>query len=274
MTDPRDMEMIEEYIEHLRRLKRSEYTTVRRRAILGQLSRDMPYGLGVVGSEDLADWLFRDDWSQNTQATYYRCLASFYAWAADPADQWLTSNPMLGVARVGTADGVARPCTDEQLKTIVTTAKEPFRLWAKLAAYAGMRCVEISRADREHITEQLITIPRGKGNRARVHDTDPVIWEAVRKLPPGPLARLSNGERATPQYVSIYTRNYFNRKLGVPTSLHCLRHWLGCTLQAQYKDIRVTQRSLGHKHLSSTQIYTEATDEQQRTARAMLPRFS
>lgn len=274
-SDARDMEIIDEYIEHLRRERRSDYTKTSRRGILEHLNRDLPHGLGEVSDTDLADWLFRDDWTQNTQATYYRCLKSFYTWASDPADRWLNANPMEGVARVRTAEGVAHPCSDEQLKEIITRAKEPFLTWAKLAAYQGMRCVEISRANREDFTEQLTTIPRGKGNRRRVHDTDPTVWEAVRKLPPGPIARRrDDGTRASPQYVGIHSRSYFHRVLHVEASMHDLRHWLGCTMQARYRDARVTQKSLGHAQLASTQIYTDATDEQQRAARATLPRFA
>lgn len=274
-ADDRDMEIIDEYIEHLRRLRRSDYTITSRRYILGRLNAELPYGLGQVSAEDLADWLFRDDWTQNTQATYYRCLNSFYGWAASPDDPWLTANPMEDVARVRTAQGVAHPCTDEQLATILREAAEPFRTWALLAAYQGLRCVEISRLDREHVTAQRLEVVRGKGDRRRVHDTDPDVWAAIRKLPPGPIARRPDtGERATPYYVSMYSRNHFVRALKVQASMHDLRHWLGCTMQARYKDIRVTQKALGHVQLSSTQIYTDATDEQQRAARATLPRFA
>lgn len=274
-ADDRDMEIIDEYIEYLRRSRRSDYTIRGRRGILLRLAQDLPYGVGQVSSEDLADWLFRDDWSQNTQATYYRCLKSFYGWASDPRDPWLTANPMENVAKVQTAEGVAHPCTDEQLRIILTQSAEPWLTWAKLACYMGFRCVEISRARREDFTEQRTTIPRGKGNRKRVHDTDPDVWAAVRKRPPGLIAlRADNGLPASPQYISISARWYFHARLGVPTSLHSLRHWLGCTMQARYRDIRVTQQSLGHRSLASTQIYTQATDEQQRAARATLPRFA
>lgn len=274
-VDDLDMEIIDAYIEHLRRAGRSLDTMKGRRGILHHLNRDLPFGIGVVLPEDLADWLYRDDWSQNTKATYYRALKSFYGWASDPADRWINRNPMDGLERVHTAKGVARPCTDEQLRAILARAAEPFRLWALIAAYQGLRCVEIAGLDREHVTESQLFVVRGKGGQPRVHDTDPGVWQAVRDLPPGPVARRPDtGERASAHYISIHSRAHFHRKLKIETSMHCLRHWLGVNAQARYRDIRVTQELLGHASLTSTQIYTRATAEQQRAARATLPRFA
>lgn len=272
------MELIDAYLEHLRRSGESPEQTVRdRRGILLRLDRDLPYGVGQVSTEELSVWLYRDTWSQNTRATYWRCLHSFYGWAADPPgdDPWLSTDPTAHMAPVRSAGSVPRACTDEQLTTVLARAAEPFRTWAILAAYNGLRCCEISRLDREHVTREQLIVVRGKGGRPRVHDTDPYVWDAVKDLPKGAVARVpATGERATAQYVSVYTRDHFIRSVGVPTSLHRMRHWLGNTVQRRYKDIRVTQKMLGHTSLSSTQIYTDANEDQQREARATLPRLA
>lgn len=274
-ADAQSMEIIDAYLEHLRREGRSEQTIDGRHEILTRLDRELPYGVGAVSYEDLATWLHRDEWSQNTKATYFRALHSFYSWAADPADPWITADPTVRLERISTADSVPRACTDEELETILTEAAEPFRLCATLAAYQGLRCIEMSRLDREHITERQLIVVKGKGGRPRVHDTDPAVWAAVKDLPAGPvLRRPDTGERPTAYWVSVRSRSYFYRKLHVQTSLHCLRHWLGTTVQREYRDIRVTQAVLGHRSLASTQVYTAATDEQQRAARATLPRFA
>lgn len=273
-ADDQDMRIIDEYIEYLRQTQCSEQTMDSRRRILGRLNHDMPFGLGRVSRDELAAWLYREGWSQNTQATYYRCLRSFYCWASDPADPWLSGNPTDTLARVRTADSVARPCDTEHLRRILTEAAEPYRRFAILAAYQGLRAIEISRLDREHVDEQRLFVVKGKGGRPRVHDTDPYVWRALRDLPAGPIARHpETGERATASYVAVRSRDYFWRNMKIKTSLHPMRHWLGVTVQREYKDIRVTQKILGHRQLSSTQIYTDATDEQQREARSRLPRL-
>lgn len=269
--------MIEAYIEHLRRANCSDQTMHDRRGILGRLDRDLPYGLGVVSNEDLAQWLYRDDWSQNTRATYYRCIKSFYDWASDEHDPWISSNPAARLERVTDAESVARACTDEQLRHIVAGAREPFRTWAILAAYAGLRCCEIAGLDRQHVTERELFVVRGKGGKPRLHDTDPMIWAAVRNLPAGPLARHPDTDaRASAHYVSASAGYHFQHtmRMGRGVSLHKMRHWLGTTVQRNYKDPRVTMAVLGHRSLKSTQIYTAASDEQQREARATLPHFA
>lgn len=275
MADPRAMEMIGEYIEHLRQAGESPEQTMRdRRGILTRLDRAMPYGLGQVSTEDLAAWLYRDEWSRNTRATYWRCLRSFYTWAADPADPWITANPTDGMTPVRTDDSVSRACSDDEVRAVVTGADEPFRTWARLAAYQALRCVDISRSNREDITRETYIV-RTKGGRLLARDTDPEIWAAIRDLPKGPIARHpSTGQRATAQYISIYSRDHFHRDLKVMISMHQLRHWCGTTVQREFKDIRVTQRLLGHKSVSSTQIYTDVNDDQLRAARATLPRFA
>jgi integrase/recombinase XerC len=273
-AQPREMEIIDAYIEHLRRAGRTQATLEGRYEILHRLNRELPSGIGQTNTEELSRWLYRDEWSTNTRATYWRAIRSFYTFAANVEDPWIDRDPTERMEPVQTVRGVPRPVTDEQLARILTESPEPIRTWALLAAYQGLRCVEISRLDREHITEQNLFVVRGKGDKPRVHDTDPDVWAAVKDLPKGPLAVGKDGERLTPFEVSLKAAHHFRRELKMPgVSMHRLRHWLGVTVQKRYRDIRVTQAVLGHTSLSSTQIYTMGDEAGQRAARATLPRF-
>lgn len=268
------MDVIAAYLEHLRRAHRSDATIRFRRKLLTRLDTDLPYGIGETSTEDLAAWLYRDDWSQNSQATYYAGIRSFYLWANDDRDRWMDYDPSDGLEVVHSVQGVPRPVTDDQLHRILTESDPRIRPWALLAAYAGLRCIEISGLDREHVTRDTLIVVRGKGGKPRVHDTDPYIWQALQALPPGPVALTRDGDRATADQVSAQAARHFKVDLGISAGLHQLRHWLGVTMQRRYRDIRVTQKALGHASLTSTQIYTDATDEQQREARATLPRLA
>lgn len=268
---PHDLAMVAAYLEHLRRAGRSPETIALRRCILRQLLAHLPFGLGEAADDELADWIYDERRSVNSRATYLAGVRGFYRWATRA--RWVTVDPTVDLESIKTTRGVARPCTDDQLRLILTTAPPKIRLWATIAAYAGLRCCEISGLDREHVTQQKLFVVRGKGGAPRVHDTHEYVWAAVRRLPPGPVARLASGERASNDYVSTKANLAF-RKLGVDVTMHMLRFWLGCTVQAKYRDARVTQEMLGHASLNSTSIYTQATLDQQRSARATLPRLA
>lgn len=280
--DDQVMDIIDAYLEHLRRRSKSGSTATitGRRDILIRLNRQLPLDLTRTCQEELEDWLHNGvrpgtgaPWSQGTKATYWACIHSFYKWASDPRDQWLSEDPTAHMEPVSAVKGVARDITDEQLWTILDRGEPWVQIPARLAAYQGLRDIEISRLDREHVTQDRLIVVRGKGGRARVHDTDPIVWEALRELPAGPVAVRPDGHRAGPGYISARASRIFQVGLGLDgVTMHRLRHWLGVRTQALYRDVRVTQEVLGHESLSSTQIYTKATVAQQRAARAMLPR--
>ncbi len=273
--DAEVMDIIDAYLEHLRRRSKSGSTATitGRRDILIRLNRQLPLDLTRTCQEELEDWLHNPGWSQGTKATYWSCLRSFYRWASDPHDQWLDADPTAHMDPVAAVKGVARDITDEQLWTILDQGEPWIQPIARLAAYQGLRDVEISGLNREHLTEDRLYVVRGKGGKPRVHATNPVVWEALRDLPPGPVVLRPDGRRAGPGYISARASRIFQRDLGLDgVTMHRLRHWCGVRTQSLYKDIRVTQEVLGHESLSSTQIYTKATVQQQREALAMLPR--
>jgi site-specific recombinase XerD len=274
MAKEQDTQMIAAYLEHLRRAGRSPDTITLRRGVLARLHRHLAYGVGETTDEELAAWVYDDKWPTNTQATYLTCLRSFYRWAARGSDPWLDHDPTAEMESIRTQRGIARPCTDDELRLILAQVPDRIRLWSLLAAYQGLRCCEISGLDREHVSEQRLVVVRGKGGAPRVHDTDPLVWSAVQGLPPGPVARNFDGGRASADNVSARIRQAYDRiGLGHVTA-HMLRHWMGVTVQATYRDARVTQELLGHASLNATSIYTRATLAQQREARAMLPRLA
>lgn len=270
--DPHDVAMIAAYLEHLRRAGRSPDTISLRRSILTQLNANLTFGLGGAADDELADWIYDERRGLNSRSTYLAGVRAFYRWAVKA--RWITVDPTVELESIKTTRGIARPCTDEQLRLILTKPPLRIRTWATIAAYQGLRACEISGLDREHITEQRLIVVRGKGGAARVHDTHEDVWAAVRDLPPGPIARLARSEtRASADYVSNRSNNWY-RKIGVDVTIHQLRHWLGCRVQEEYRDARVTMELLGHASLNATSIYTRATLSQQRQARAMLPRLA
>lgn len=270
--DDDDMDMIEAYLQRLSDQRRSPGTIDLRRKILNRLHRELPFGVGRACRNELETWL-RACVTQNTLATYWVAMRAAYAFWTDPRDPWLDEDPTRDMDRHTFAKGIARPGSEDQLNLILTRGADPFRLWAMLAAYQGLRCIEIAGLDREHVTADELVVMRGKGGRRRWHDTDPLVWAAVQRLPPGPLARTPDGKRrATAAQVSKRANFHFRHDLGLEVTMHMWRHRLGVQVQRRFKNIRVTQRMLGHESLQSTMIYTDADLDEMREARAMLPR--
>lgn len=282
-TDDDDMQIIDAYLVWLagKPVHASADTLNLRRKILRRLDTELPFGLTQVATEDLHAWLYRGGWAPNTLATYYRAIKSFYTWATNPrlmGGAWLDERAMEavdGLERAEGVPGVARPVTDEQLRIVLTTAAEPYRTWATIAAYNGLRCCEIAGLDREHITAAKLVVVRGKGGKPREHATDPYVWAAVRDLPPGPIARkVTTGRRESAINVGHRASRHFRQVLGVDVTMHQFRHWLGCSVLDATDNMRKAQVMLGHRQITSTEIYTRVTLDQQRQTQAAIPRLA
>lgn len=260
-------EFIEGYITHLRSKSAADRTMNDRRSILTRADQELPYGLKGACEDELRAWLWRDGWSIGTRETYYGALNGFYTWAAKTGR--CDFSPMDEIPRPVPPKRLPRPCTNEQLADALAHARNPYRLWALLAAYAGLRCIDISRLHREHITEQEIRVVRSKGGKTRSIPTHPLIWATVKDLPPGPITEHDA------KHISIYSALHFGRHLKMRgIALHRFRHWFGTTVQRLNKDILVTQQLLGHEDPASTAGYALVADEQKTAAVGLLPNLA
>lgn len=256
-------DLIEGYAAYLRSESSSKRTIDERRATLTRLNNALPYGLEAACADELTTWLWRDGLSIGSRETYYSAIAGFFRWANKAGI--LDFDPTELMTRPKVPTRLPRPCTDEQLTEILNRAAEPYRLWALLAAYGGLRCIEISRLHREHITAQTMTL-RGKGGKPRSVPTHPVIWDQVKQLPAGPLTEHDA------RFISIRTAVYFGRSLKMKgMTMHRFRHWFGTTVQRRHKDLRVTQQLMGHANPATTAGYALVADEDAQTAVNLLP---
>lgn len=263
--------LIDAYLDHLDHLGRSPHTIRHRRIVLGRADRELPYGLESTTGPELCEWLLSHP-EPATLASYRAVLVGAYGFWCDARDPWLEGpNPADWLPQLPQPEHAPRPCTDDQLRHILTRAPGPVRLMAILAAYQGLRCCEIAGLDREHVTAAVLLVRRGKGGRPRKHATDPRVWDAVRDLPAGPVVRDADGGRLDALAVTRRFARWCDDNDLPEVTAHRLRHWFGSTLQAGQGDIRKTQQALGHRSVTSTQRYTLVTLDQERAAHAVLP---
>lgn len=260
-------DLLAPFAAHLRQESRSPRTIRDYQRCVIALDRDLPFGADIACEEELRNWLWRDGLAASSRAVYHAAIRCFYGWAHGRGI--IDFDPSAGIPRPVVKVGLPRVATDAQVRTILTKAREPYLLWAKLACYGGLRCIEIWRLHREHVTEKATSVHRGKGEKARILPTHPVVWSAVKDLPTGPLARVADEHQLSTNFLL-----HCQEVLGLyGVSMHRLRGWMATTSYAKTKDVRALQRALGHANLATTARYIAVADEQLQAIIDSLPTF-
>lgn len=259
----KDLAEVEAFLAHLRTNGYPATTIATYASPLRRAAVELPHGL-MAEPEEIQAWLGRPGLARNTRASYQRALRSFYRWAIGTG-RLIGANPMDGVPVISTRRGLPRPVPPDQLQILLTKARQPYRLWALIAAYAGLRCVEVARLERDDITEQAIYV-LGKGDKPGVVPTHPELWEATRALPRGLIC-----EGATPKRVSANINRQCDRLGLADVTAHRLRHTAGTIWQRATGDVRVTQQLLRHASPTTTAVYTAVSDEAMRAAVMAMP---
>lgn len=230
---------------------------------LARADRELPSGLKLANAEELRAWVYRRHLARSSSATYHAALDSFFSWGV--ATNRSTFNPMDHVKRPRVPEGLPRVATDEQAYWAIHETPDPLKLWAILALFAALRCIEISRLCREHVTDELIAVHLGKGNRPRMVPTHPTVWAMIRDLPAGPITDL------TPKQISTKFLQYALRCGLREFSLHRLRGLHATLTYERSKDLLAVQRNLGHSKPERTARYIRITTDQRRAVIEGLP---
>ena len=231
--------------------------------------RNLLYGIAGATTDELQAWLWDRDLSPSSRRTYRAGLLSFCTWAFERG--YIDYNAASLLSTVTVPAGQARPTPQDVLADILTRAREPYRLWILLAAAMGLRCVEISRLDREHITAEQTWI-QGKGGKNVYMSTHPAVWAAVQPLPPGPVARRMDGGRADRRLVYGRANKYMQRLGHRGVTMHQFRHWHGTEVyRAAGRDILVAKQALRHTNVTHTQRYVATDDPELAAAQRAIP---
>lgn len=260
-------DLVELHLQHCRRRGLAARTIDERRKLLSRMHRELPLGLEAATEAELAAWLDREDWAAPTKACYTAHVVQFFRWAAG---RHLDYDPSLDLPRIRVEQGLPHPASLDELDTVLTELRDPWRTAVILAAYQGLRCCEMAPLLREHVTEETLTIMRGKGGRPAILPTHPTVWATVRDMPPGHVIR----RRLRPP-----TAHWLSSKLareldeiGMPhLTAHWFRHTFGTAIYRATKDVRLTQELLRHRSVNTTMIYTHISGEERRAGIRTLP---
>lgn len=153
----------------------------------------------------------------------------------------------------------------------------------RLMLECGLRCGEVVAVRPEHVdldTCRLI-IRQGKGAKDRIvwfsDDLRDLIVRWLERRPASPWLLCT---RHATQVNTRYLRELVRRKAvaaGISeadrVTPHTLRHTFATDLLRETKNIRLTQKALGHASLATTMIYTHVADEElEKAMRRPLPK--
>lgn len=272
---PTPDQLIADHLDHLRAGDLSPNTIDDAGKVLRAADRWLsevgsPRGLLTAATEELTAWLARDGWSTQTRATYRQHLRRFYQWAVTVGH--LDWDPSSTLRRPRVPIGVPRPCTDAQARAATTLLPMPYLLATRLAAYQGLRCIEIARLHKAHV-EPDGTRVWGKGNHYDVIPTHHRVWEIVKDLPDGPLVTRRRGWPVDDQWMTKMGARVL-RAHDLDITMHQLRHWFATTLLRATGNMEKVRRLMRHRSIVSTQVYTLVELDELRDAVESLPDLS
>jgi site-specific recombinase XerD len=259
MYEPTSLEIIQEHVDWMKASEKFSVNTQEdARRVLLACELDLG-ALATADADELAAWLTagRDPrtgkpWGRQTKATYRQHLRRFFAWAVE--EEWIDWDPSTRLPRPRVPKGVPRPCTDAEADLAVTALPMPFKLHARLARWAGLRCLEVARLHREHVTAKQIYV-FGKGDKPAMLPNHPRIWELVESLPSGPVTRKPRSQAGLDHWVSTETAEQL-RAIGVAITMHQLRHWFATDLLKTTGNMEYVRRLMRHESMDTTRGYT------------------
>ena len=160
--------------------------------------------------------------------------------------------------------------TKEELSSLFNSSTNPkHALLLKLIYSCGLR---VSEAVRIKVTDidledRTLHVRKGKGKRDRLIPLPEQLCSEIRSfihpLDHNPYlfkSRPGSNTHLTPNSVRLMLKN-ISRKAGIkkPVHPHTLRHSFATNLLEQGTDIRYIQRLLGHKRITTTELYTQVS---------------
>jgi integrase/recombinase XerD len=209
------------------------------------------------------------------------CLRALFAWAERRGD--IVASPFRTTeVRIRLPKRLPRCLTAFELRRIFAGrqgAAAPIALAVLLLFTTGMRVAELTALRVGDIDLERRTLRvRGKGNRERqVFLTSPEVVSELRAFmrdhglhraaPATPLLQSEVGSRMSTDRVRRGLRRLAER-VGLTRRItpHMLRHSAATSLLEAGIDIRFVQRLLGHRSISTTEIYTHVSDERLKQA--------
>lgn len=208
---------------------------------------------------DLTTALAVRHWSPETRKSARGTIASFYRWAHGMGH--IKHDPALRLPAVSVPAGQPRPAPEIVLMRALAGAGERERLMLLLAAFAGLRCSEISRVHTADLVDSTLYV-HGKGGKVR---TVPLLREdlahAIRAADGWLFPGRTGGHLAPGTVVDLLSSALPDGWTG-----HTLRHRFASRAYAGTRDLLAVGALLGHSRPETTKRYVLMPDDALRAA--------
>lgn len=203
--------------------------------------------------------------SPETRRAYVCHIRAFYRWALQTG--LVTDDPSTMLTLPKIPKHLPRPIAEDDLVVAIAAARPKMRAMLVLAAFAGLRCVEISALDwsdlrREPDGSAFLHV-HGKGGKERTVEIGEVVMQALRGYGikrRGPVFLGADGQRMTARSASHIGNRYLARN-GIEATMHQLRHRYGTVAYQVSRDLRMVQNQMGHASPNTTAGYTRVSQE-------------
>lgn len=209
--------------------------------------------------------------SRTTRARKTTSLRVFFRYLTDYA-HLLDENPMRNLERPKLkTEAEPKHLTEDQSRQLLESVQGEFAerdyCMLTLLLNCGLRRAELAGVNLSDIHPDHTLLVRGKGNKERKLFLNDACWDAIEQYKKvRPMADRSDPDafflsrlhkRISLQGVHYVVKGYLKHIEGAQNlSTHKLRHTAATLMFQNGSDVRVLQQVLGHKNLSTTQIYT------------------
>jgi site-specific recombinase XerD len=248
--------------EHLQDLglanQRPRSIRERRYAVL-RAARSVGHPLVTVTSAELAAWqrgLAVTPAGMHNETVHVR---QYLRWCAERGHR--AEDPSAVLIRPKTAARLPRPLGDADIHKAMLSADQPMRAWIALAAFCGLRCMEIANLSREDVIEFDTPFLRvvGKGDKERIVPLPAAVLAELHAagMPNrGYLWERMDGGAGPPTAGRVSERiNDHLQRAGIAGTAHQLRHRFGTKLYAATKDLMLVATAMGHSSTETTKGY-------------------
>lgn len=242
-----------------------------------------PADVTVAELRGYVAYMHECDYARSTMARRLACLRSLFRYCL--RERWVTTNPAKALRTPKGGRRLPHFLSAEQLAKLLEAppANEPLglrdRAILETLYSAGLRVAELAGMNVENWDRDAgILRIVGKGRRERIAPVGRhaaaalAAWVDVREIDPNapPSHRTAmflnkHGRRLTTRSIGRMLEKYLQQTgLDRLTTPHTLRHSFATHLLDGGADLRSVQELLGHKSLTTTQIYTHVSTQRLR----------